>query len=63
MLPAHEEGQIFGSGGGMARLKQIMWMALFFGSLAAIFVLLIWLANRYPASPTQQRKSYRAEVK
>ena len=46
-----------------ARLKQIMWMALFFGSLAAIFVLLIWLANRYPASPAQQRKSYRAEVK
>src|SRR5712671_2733916 len=37
-----------------ARLKQIMWMALFFGSLAAIFVLLIWLANRYPASPAQQ---------
>jgi len=47
----------------MARLKQIMWMALFFGSLAAIFVLLIWLANRYPAAPAQQRKSYRAEVK
>jgi eukaryotic-like serine/threonine-protein kinase len=46
-----------------ARLKQIMWMGLFFGSLAAIFVLLIWLANRYPASPAQQRKSYRAEVK
>src|SRR6266478_1269521 len=46
-----------------ARLKQIMWMALFFGSLAAIFVLLIWLANRYPASPGQQRRSYRAEVK
>src|SRR6266481_6389446 len=44
-----------------ARLKQIMWMALFFGSLAAIFVLLIWLANRYPASPGQQRRSYRAE--
>jgi eukaryotic-like serine/threonine-protein kinase len=46
-----------------ARLKQVMWTALFFGSLAAIFVLLIWLANRYPASPTQQRRSYRAEVK
>jgi eukaryotic-like serine/threonine-protein kinase len=48
---------------GAARLKQIMWTVLFFGSLAAIFVLLIWLANRYPASPGQQRRSYRAEVK
>jgi hypothetical protein len=27
-------------------------VSLFFGSLAAIFVALIWLANRYPAART-----------
>ena len=46
-----------------ARLKQIMWTVLFFGSLAAIFVLLIWLANRYPAAPNVAHRSYRGQVK
>jgi len=42
-----------------ARLKRILLTALFFGSLVAIFALLIWVANRYPAAPNQPRKSYR----
>jgi serine/threonine protein kinase len=30
------------------RMRRVLWIALFFGSLAAIFASLIWLANRYP---------------
>jgi len=44
-------------------LKRMMWTVLFFGSLVGIFVLLIWLANRYPAGPAQPRRSYRGEVR
>ena len=33
------------------RVRRALWVVLFFSSLAAIFVLLIWLANRYPAAP------------
>jgi serine/threonine-protein kinase len=44
-------------------IKRVMWTALFFSSLIGIFVLLIWLANRYPAGPAQPRRSYRGEVK
>ena len=44
-------------------LKRIAWGALFFGSLLAVFVLLIWLANRYPAAPTQPHRSYRGEMR
>jgi len=44
------------------QLKRIMWTALFFGSLAAVFVFLIWLANRYPAK-ARPAHSYRGEVK
>jgi eukaryotic-like serine/threonine-protein kinase len=34
------------------RLRRALMVSLFFGSLAAIFVALIWLANRYPAART-----------
>jgi eukaryotic-like serine/threonine-protein kinase len=44
-------------------LKRMAWGALFFGSLLAVFVLLIWLANRYPAAPTQPHRSYRGEMR
>jgi len=33
------------------RVRRALWVGLFFTSLAAIFVVLIWLANRYPAAP------------
>jgi eukaryotic-like serine/threonine-protein kinase len=46
-----------------ARLKRILWTALFFGSLIAIFAVLIWLANRYPAAPGGASRSYRGAVK
>lgn len=45
------------------RLRRILWTVLFFGSLVAIFALLIWLANRFPAKPSQPERSYRGEVK
>lgn len=45
------------------RAKGIIWGAAFFISLIGVFVLLIWLANRYPASSTQSHRSYRAQVK
>jgi serine/threonine-protein kinase len=44
------------------RFKRAMWMVAFFASLVAIFVFLIWLANRFPASPTQPHRSYRGQV-
>jgi serine/threonine protein kinase len=45
-----------------ARLKSILWTALFFTSLAAIFAFLVWLANRYPAKTTPTR-SYRGQLR
>ncbi len=48
---------------GVMRLKRAFLTALFFGSLAALFVVLIWLANRFPASPAAPRRSYRGEVR
>jgi len=45
------------------RLRRALWVALFFSSLAAIFVLLIWLANRYPAAQPRAGRSFRGEVK
>ena len=45
------------------RFKGAMWVTLFFVSLIGVFVFLIWLANRYPASPTQPRRSYRGEMR
>ena len=45
------------------RVQRTIWVGLFFGSLAAIFVLLIWLANRYPAAPARPSQPTRGEVK
>jgi serine/threonine-protein kinase len=48
------------------RLKQIkrgIGYGLVFVSLVGIFIFLIWIANRYPASPTQARRSYRGQTK
>ncbi|HYB91489.1 MAG TPA: serine/threonine-protein kinase [Candidatus Binataceae bacterium] len=47
----------------LQKLRRALGIVLFFGSLAAFFVFLIWLANRYPAAPSQPRRSYRGEVK
>jgi hypothetical protein len=44
-------------------VKRVLWTAFFFVSLIAIFGVLIWLANRYPASPVQPRGTYRGQVK
>jgi serine/threonine-protein kinase len=45
------------------RFKGVMWVTLFFTSLIGIFIFLIWLANRFPASPTQPHRSYRGEMR
>jgi serine/threonine-protein kinase len=45
------------------RLRRAIWVTLFFGSLVAIFVALIWLANRYPAAPARPGQSYPGRVK
>ena len=36
---------------GAKGVQRVLWAGLFFGSLAGIFVLIAWLANRYPAAP------------
>jgi serine/threonine-protein kinase len=46
-----------------ARVKRILWTALFFGSLIAVFAFLIWIANRYPAPLNQPRRSSSGAVK
>jgi serine/threonine protein kinase len=43
----------------MQRIRRVLWVALFFGSLVGVFILLIWLANRYPATSPQAGQSYR----
>jgi serine/threonine protein kinase len=48
------------------RLRQIkrgIGYGLVFASLIGIFILLIWIANRYPASPTPARRSFRGQTK
>jgi len=48
----------------LQRLRGILGVGLFFASLVAIFIFLIWLANRYPAPPYQPRnRTYRGQVK
>ena len=37
----------------------ILWTALFFGSLMAVFAFLIWIANRYPAAPYPATRTFR----
>lgn len=44
------------------RFKGGMWVVLFFSALIGVFVLLIWLANRFPAAPVQPHRSYRGNV-
>lgn len=48
---------------GWMRFKRAMWVTLFFTSLIGVFIFLIWLANRFPAAPTQPRHSYRGEMR
>ena len=45
------------------KAKKVILTAGFFASLIGLFVFLIWLANRYPAAPTQPHRSYRGEVR
>jgi serine/threonine-protein kinase len=45
------------------KIRRAAGIAAFFVSLVGFFVFLIWLANRYPASPSQPRRSYRGEVR
>jgi eukaryotic-like serine/threonine-protein kinase len=47
----------------MQRFRRGLAFGAFFVSLIGIFVLLIWLANRYPAAKAPARRSYRGEVK
>jgi eukaryotic-like serine/threonine-protein kinase len=47
----------------LQRLRRGIAFGAFFISLIGIFVLLIWLANRYPAAKAPPRRSYRGEVK
>jgi serine/threonine-protein kinase len=47
----------------MQRMRRGIVYGLFFTSLIGIFVLLIWLANRYPAAPNAAHRSYRGQVK
>ena len=44
-------------------LRRGLGFAGFFLSLIALFVFLIWLANRYPAPQGKPRRSYRGEVR
>ncbi len=45
------------------RLRKIVMTTAFFASLLAVFVLLIWLARRYPAAPARTQGSYRGAVR
>ncbi|HUO05861.1 MAG TPA: serine/threonine-protein kinase [Candidatus Binataceae bacterium] len=45
------------------KARRILGYVGFFASLAAIFAFLIWLANRYPATPSSARRSYRGQMK
>jgi eukaryotic-like serine/threonine-protein kinase len=46
------------------RVRRVIWIVLFFSSLAAIFVALIWLANRYPGAPQPRTgQSFRGKEK
>jgi eukaryotic-like serine/threonine-protein kinase len=45
------------------KIRRAVGIAAFFVSLIGFFVFLIWLANRYPASPSQPHRSYRGEVR
>jgi hypothetical protein len=44
-------------------MKRALLAAAFFVSLAAIFALLIWQANRFPAGPRQPHQPDHREVR
>jgi eukaryotic-like serine/threonine-protein kinase len=46
-----------------SEIRRWLWTGLFVTSIAAIFVLLIWLANRFPAAPSKGLQPYRGMVK
>ena len=45
------------------RVKRVLWSGFFFVSLAVLFALLIWLANRYPAGRPQPHNSDQGEIR
>jgi ferric-dicitrate binding protein FerR (iron transport regulator) len=45
------------------RARKAIGIGVFFVSLIAMFLFLIWLANRYPAPAGKPRRSYRGEVR
>ncbi len=45
------------------RFKAVIMAGVFFVSLIAIFVLLVWLARRYPAAPARTQGAYRGAVR
>ena len=47
----------------MQRFKRALTFGAFFISLIGIFIFLIWLANRYPATPGPKQRSYRGQLK
>lgn len=63
VIPHNRAAKLHPRSLGWMRIKGYLWTALFFGSLVAVLIFLVWLANRYPASPTQPRRSYRGQVK
>jgi eukaryotic-like serine/threonine-protein kinase len=47
----------------MQNFQRALRYGFFFASLLGVLVLLIWLANRYPAAPTPARRSFRGQIK
>jgi eukaryotic-like serine/threonine-protein kinase len=45
------------------RIRRALGVSLFFASLVAIFIFLIWLANKYPAQYRTRGRSYRGQVR
>ncbi|MGH7915978.1 MAG: hypothetical protein ACREQE_00800, partial [Candidatus Binataceae bacterium] len=45
------------------QIRRVLWSALFFASLVAVFAFLVWLANRFPATPAPAGRAYRGQVK
>ncbi|MGO9062151.1 MAG: serine/threonine-protein kinase [Candidatus Binataceae bacterium] len=45
------------------RFRAVIMAAVFFVSLIAIFVVLVWLARRYPAAPARTQGAYRGAVR
>jgi len=45
------------------RIRTALWTAAFFVSLIGVFALLVWLANRHPASSGTPHRSYRGQAR